>query len=232
MIEITALASGSRGNCYRVTDHETPLLLECGIPLQQIKQGLGFRLSEIAGVLVSHSHKDHSRGVADAMKAGINCWMSAETAEALGVSGHRVKIIRALEQFVIGSWRVLPFETVHDVPGLGFLLANQAGDKLLFLTDTMYCPYRFSGLTHVLIEANYSLDILRENVTCGAVDIHLKNRVMRSHMSLETAKGFLNANDLSKVREIWLIHLSEANSHAERFKRVIQELTGKVTRIA
>jgi hypothetical protein len=51
-------------------------------------------------------------------------------------------------------------------------------------------------------------------------------------MSLETCKGFLRANDLSRVQEIWLLHLSDANSDAARFKREIQELTGKVVYVA
>ena len=56
--------------------------------------------------------------------------------------------------------------------------------------------------------------------------------VLRSHFSLENVKEFLQANDLSKVQEIWLLHLSDGNSDAERFKREIQELTGKVVYIA
>ena len=51
-------------------------------------------------------------------------------------------------------------------------------------------------------------------------------------MSLETAKDFLRANDLTAVQEIWLCHLSDGNSDAERFKREIQALTGKPVYIA
>jgi len=56
----------------------------------------------------------------------------------------------------------------------------------------------------------------------------LKKRILKSHFSLENVKEFLKANDLSRVQEIWLLHLSDGNSDAERFKREIQELTGKM----
>jgi phosphoribosyl 1,2-cyclic phosphodiesterase len=60
----------------------------------------------------------------------------------------------------------------------------------------------------------------------------LKSRLLKSHFSLENVKQFLRANDLSRVREIWLLHLSDGNSDAERFKREVMELTGKPTYIA
>ena len=51
-------------------------------------------------------------------------------------------------------------------------------------------------------------------------------------MELKTVKDFLSANDLSKVIEIHLIHLSSANSDAERFRKEIQAITGKPVYIA
>lgn len=233
MIEVQCLASGSSGNCYRITDGESPLLLDCGIPWRQIQQDLNFQASALSGILVSHEHMDHCRAVKNAVRSGVTCYASKETAEALGVSGHRVKIVRQLEQFRIDLWTVLPFDTVHDAAGsIGFLLAHKRGDKLLYLTDTAYCKYRFKGLTHILVEANYSLDILRQNVIDGSVPTELKNRLLKTHMGLETVKGFLRDNDLGRVREIWLLHLSSENSNSARFKREIQALTGKMVYVA
>lgn len=174
---------------------------------------------------------DHSKAVKDIMRAGIDCYISAGTAEALEISGHRINIIKAKQQFRIGTWAILPFELQHDVFNLGFLLANQDGEKLLYATDTYYIRYRFQGLTHIMIECNYSLDILRRNVEAEAVPKELKNRILRSHFSLDNVKEFLKTNDLSHVQEIWLLHLSDGNSDAERFKREVMELTGKPTYI-
>lgn len=233
MIEIKCFSSGSKGNCYHITDGDTPLLLECGIPWKEIRRLCEFRTSQIAGCLISHEHQDHCKAVRDVMRAGIDCYMSEGTRAALGIESHRIKPVQARKQFKIGAWAVLPFGTQHDAAEpLGFLLANKDGDKLLYATDTFYIRYRFRGLTHLMIETNYSLDILRENMAAGLVAPELKNRLLKSHMSLETCKEFLKANDLSWVQEIWLIHMSDGNSDAARFKREIQALTGKVVNIA
>ena len=236
MIEIIPLASGSRGNCYKVTDGRTPLLLECGIGINNILHNLKFGVSSLAGCLVSHGHKDHAKAVKDLMKFGIDIYLSQGTADeisGLGPWRHRINIIKAKQQFKLGTWTILPFDVEHDAAEpLGFLLANQDSEKLLYATDTYYIRYRFQGLTHIAVECNYSLDILKANVKAGNVPVVLKNRILKSHFSLENVKEFMKVNDLSKVQEIWLLHLSDGNSNAERFKREIQELTDKMVFIA
>lgn len=233
MIEIKVLASSSRGNAYWVTDGQTPLLLECGISWKEIRLGLNFRTGDIEGCLISHEHKDHCKAISDVTKSGINCYASFGTLQALDFFNHRTKSVKMFGQFYIGTWTILPFETQHDATEpLGFLLANQAGDKLLFATDTYYIKYRFQGLTHIMVECNHSYDILDRNVESGVLSLAMKKRLMQSHFSLENVKEFFKANDLSKVQEIHLLHLSDGNSDAERFKREIQALTGKPVYIA
>jgi phosphoribosyl 1,2-cyclic phosphodiesterase len=229
VIEIKALASSSAGNCYRVTDGVTPILLECGIKYKDIQKGFDFKMSEVRACLVTHEHNDHVKSINDVLKAGIDVYASRGTFETLGITHYRIKSIKSKEQFHIGTWTILPFDVQHDVSEpLGFLLVNQLGEKLLFATDTYYIKYRFSGLTHFMVECNYSMDILNENISSGRVPRAMKKRLMKSHFSLDNVKDFLKANDLSKVQEIWLLHLSDNNSHAERFKTEIQELTGKM----
>lgn len=233
MVDIEVLSSGSRGNCYIVDDGSAPLLLECGIRMQMIRERTGFRLQELAGCLISHEHKDHCRAVEDMLRVGVDCYMSQGTAKMLCADGHRVHMVVAKEQFKIKDWIILPFDTKHDAEEpLGFLLWQKGGPKILYATDTYYIKYRFSGLTHIMLECNYSLDVLNKMCREGMVDPEHKNRVIRSHMSLETAADFFRANDLSEVRGIWLLHLSDDNSHKDRFKRKIQSVTGKPVYIA
>lgn len=233
MINITSLASSSRGNAHLVTDGVTPLLLDCGLPFKELLRRSDFGLTGLAGVLVTHEHKDHSKAVTDLMKAGIDVYLTAGTAEALGIEHHRLGVIQAKKQLKIGSWTILPFDIEHDAQEpVGFLLANQTGDKLLYATDTYYVRYKFPGLTHIMVECNYAEDILQANLEAGAVPVAHRNRLLKSHFSLENVKAFLKANDLSKVQEIYLIHLSEGNSDAARFKAEIQRLAGKPVYVA
>ena len=235
MIAIDVLASSSSGNCYRVTDGSTPLLLECGVGLSVIQRAARASLFEVLrheGCLISHEHQDHCKSVETLMHFGVDCYMSQGTAGALGVTGHRVRVVQAKKQFHVGSWTVLPFNTEHDAAEpLGFLLVS-GGEKLLYLTDSYYCRYNFVGLSHIMVECNYARDILDRNVESGAVPAVMAQRLRRSHFSLGHVKGFLRANNLSAVREIHLIHLSDGNSDAARFKREIQELTGKPVYVA
>jgi phosphoribosyl 1,2-cyclic phosphodiesterase len=233
MIEITPLASSSAGNSYKVTDGNTALLLEAGIRYKDIQRALSFRISDIAGCLITHEHQDHCKSVTDLMKAGIDVYASQGTLNALKLTGHRAMPVRAKKQFTVGTWTILPFDVQHDVSEpYGFLLQNQVGEKLVFLTDTFYCRYRFEGLTHVMVEVNFSEKILNDNIAAGLVPAVMKRRLMRSHFSLENVKEFLKVNDLRKVQEIHLLHLSDTNSDAALFKREIQELTGKQVYVA
>jgi len=232
-MEIRVLASSSAGNCYWISDGKTSLLLEAGIRFEEIRKGVRFQVSTIAGCLVSHEHGDHAKSVADVMKAGVDVYASAGTIEALGISGHRVRTLKVLEPVRIGTWTILPFDTVHDAAEpLGFLLASTTGAKLLYLTDSAYCKYRFKGLTHLMVEANYSAEILRRNVESGALHPAQYKRVLRNHMSLERLLEMLQANDLSQVREIWLLHLSDQNSDEKAFKRAVESATGKPVYVA
>jgi phosphoribosyl 1,2-cyclic phosphodiesterase len=239
MIEIKPLASSSAGNCYYVTDGQTALLLEAGISFKEIQRGTNFQMSSIAGCLITHEHGDHCKSAKDIAKAGIDIYASQGTLSALNLPSHRAYSIESQKQFTIGTWTILPFDVQHDVEEpLGFLLANQSGEKLLFATDTFYIRYRFSGITHLMIECNYSLKLVNERIQATSDPDKLqglqyrRKRLIKSHFSLENMKEFIKANDLSKVQVIWLLHLSDDNSNAELFKREIQELTGKQVYIA
>jgi len=217
-MEIKILASGSKGNCYLVDDSKTKILIECGIPWGQIQRKLDFKTSELRACLISHMHADHCKAMKEVEKFGIDC----RTPENLQPG----KII------FVGTWTILAFDAVHDVPCLGFLLSSESGERLLYLTDSVYSKYRFSGLTHVLVGCNYDADLLNESIAEGTVDRAEVHRLIHSHASLQTVKEMLLSNNLSKVQGIWLLHLSSRNADAARFKKEIQELTGKVVHLA
>lgn len=234
-IDVRCLASGSAGNAYAVDDGESVLLLEAGLPTKKILSGFLPLLPRVAGCLITHEHGDHTCGAVGLAGRGIDLYATVGT--FAGISGnvpaHRRHEVKVGVQFRIGSWIVLPFEAEHDAAEpVGFLLYSLvAREKLLFATDTYYIPNTFRSLNVVMVECNYSQDLLEENIKAGRIPRLLKNRLLRSHFSLDNVKAFLAANDLSECRKIYLMHLSGGNSDPGRFKREIQELTGIVTEI-
>lgn len=237
MISIKALASGSSGNCYKIDDGQSSLLIEAGIPIQEINKGLNFKLNEISACLITHEHFDHSKSISDVIAAGIDCYLSPGTIDVLddiNPKHHRIHAITARKPITINSWVVKPFDVQHDAKEpIGFLLwSKNTGDKVVYITDSFYSKYVFNQPTYIMVECNYSEEILKKNVAAGKVHPVQEKRLKRSHFSLKNVKDFLRANDLSKVNEIHLLHLSNRNSNARQFKKEIQELSGKVVKIA
>jgi phosphoribosyl 1,2-cyclic phosphodiesterase len=178
-------------------------------------------------------HQDHCAAAKDIIRQGIPVYLNEATATSQKLTGACVHVIEHQKQFTVGSFIILPFELEHDVENTGYLIySRKTKEKLAYITDTHFCRYRFKNLTHLLLEANYATDILEENIRTGLVDPSMRKRLLHSHMSLENAKRFLRANDLSNVQEIHLIHLSALNADERRFKREVQAITGKLVYIA
>jgi len=230
-ISIDTLATGSNGNCYIIGGSKSKLMIECGLPAKKIKRKGGFKLYEISACLISHRHGDHSKAAKDLLNAGIDCYMLQDVKDFLNTDHHRAHVFEPGKQFEIEDFTILPFHLNHfdpdgtPCPNAGFLIAS-GKEKLLYITDAAFCEYTFTGLTHIMLEANYSDEILAENIRSGLVHGSMKERLLYSHMSLANAIELLNSNDLSKVKEIHLIHLSKMNADPEQFQKKIQELFG------
>lgn len=231
-MKIEVIASGSAGNCYKVSNEDTTLLIECGIPYKKIQEALNFKTTDIDGVLVSHEHVDHSKACKNLIKAGVDLYMTKGTKEALNLDSHRVKIIEFYSKYInrdmgffeIGSFKVKAFETVHDArEPVGFIICDSlAKEELVFITDTQYSIYNFSP-DYFMIEINYDRETINEN---PGLNDKLRERIKKNHMSLETAINLLERSDLSWLKKIYVIHLSDHNSDAEFIKKSLQELTG------
>lgn len=234
-MELKILGSSSKGNCYILESQSEALVLECGIPFLEVKKALDFNISKVAGVLVSHEHGDHAKYAYDFFNSRIPVYMSVGTSYSVlkKPTHHAVHLVCSGRKEQIGNFTILPFEVKHDaIEPLGFLIYHPECGLTLFATDTYFLPFTFSGLNNVLIECNYRLDLLENNIQAGRIPKALRDRTLESHMSFETCKEALLANDLTAVNNIVLIHLSDGNSNAEEFRRDIYHATGKTVHIA
>ena len=227
-MQIKILASGSTGNISWVSDGKTSLLLDAGIPMGEIQRGCGFGISDLSGCLITHEHNDHAKSAAKLMERSVDVYTSRGTAAAHGWKSHRLHTVKSQEDFIAGTFDIMAFEVEHDAAEpLGFLIYSRATrEKLVYFTDTYYLKYRFKGLTHIVCECNYDRDILMQNVKSGEIEPFAAKRIMNSHMSIDNLLDMLKASDLSHVRQIYLIHISDRNGNASEFKERVQKLTG------
>lgn len=233
-MKIEVLGTGSSGNCYKVKIGKATLLLECGLPYKVIQKKLNFKISEIDACLVTHEHMDHAKAIKDLMKAGVDCYMTKGTAEALKVKGHRLNTFRKDDMGQGYCWKffsdiqILPFEAVHDVkePVSYFIKTKNNDETLVFVTDTAYLKYKIPECDCLMIECNYVKARLDENVRLGNINTNLRNRIVKNHLSLESLVEALRAASLDRCKKIYLLHLSDGNSDEKLIKRTIQETTG------
>lgn len=233
-MELTIIGTGSKGNAYILSNGDEALLIECGVNISDIKKALDFDLSKVVGCLCTHEHFDHSKSIYDVMKLGIDMYASAGTLEKRFVfSLPRATAIKSKQTVKIGGFKVMAFDVKHDAAEpLGFLIEHPDCGKVLFLTDTYYCEYTFKGLNNIIIEANYSKEIIDRKFGADSGKEFLRNRILKSHFSLANCKDMLSANDLTQVNNIVLIHLSDSNSDEIQFEKEVYELTGKNVTVA
>lgn len=222
------VSSSSAGNSYVLDCGGDILLIELGIGWCETLRGLNFTIRGVTGALVSHSHRDHSRSVYEALAFGIKVYSTPDVAER-----HKgVTPLDGLSAYKIGGYKVFTLPVHHDVPCYAYVIQHKGMGKLLFATDTMMLDYRVSGLNHIMIEANYSDEEVDGNVSEGNIAPMMRERLMTTHLSIDNVIGMLRANDLSAVNEIVLLHLSNWNADATDFKTRVERATGKLVYVA
>lgn len=228
-MKFTVLSSSSKANGYLLETKEEALVLEAGVSLLQVKKALNFDLNKIAGCIVTHRHLDHAKYWRQYANNGVNVYGPPD----LFISPHN-RCFSATEAkwFRVGGFKVLPFPLHHDVHCFGYLIDHEESGRILFITDTYLCEYTFPDLRHIIIEANYSDDILEANIFSGIEPASKRERLLTTHMELQTTKAVIKAQDLSSVQTIILIHLSDNNSDEALFSEEVSAFMGIRTVIA
>jgi phosphoribosyl 1,2-cyclic phosphodiesterase len=228
-IEFCSLASGSSGNCYYVGHHDGALLIDAGISLRRIEKSLrafGRDVHNVKGVLLTHNHIDHIAGLELlAEKYTFNIYASRQVAEAMReYYDQDRRLVQALvevvpgKSFVTAGFSVTAFEVDHDAPGtLGFHVRN-SNTSLAIATDLGHIgrfAHALLPLAEVLIlEANYDSLMLET----GPYPPYLRHRISSNsgHLGNHQAAEFVARHCRTRLKHLFLAHLSKENNHPEK----------------
>jgi len=222
-VKISVLASGSGGNATLVEAGATRILVDAGLSGRELVTRLetvGVAPEEIQGILVTHEHGDHTRGMGVfARRYGTPVYLTDRTRQACRRLFRRAEetvIYRPGRPFEIGDVRVEPFLTVHDaVDPVGVAVVDAVSEIRLGVATDLGRPnaqirHALSGCDFLILEANHDERLLREAPYPWSV----KNRIASSHghLSNEAAARFAVELLHPRLAGVLLAHLSrEAN---------------------
>lgn len=241
-MHFTTLASGSSGNAILIGEDNRHLLVDCGISAKSLLRNLSqvnIASSEIEGIVVTHEHVDHIRGVGVlARKLKIPIYATAGLWEVMNpllgklADNQRIKV---QESFSCAGLNILLYPTSHDShESFGIkawrpkhknkrdLTVGIATDSGI-ITEEMH--RHLKGCDAFIVEANYDDQML----IYGSYPAYLKKRIKGQYGHLENrqlAEGLLEWV-AENTQRIVLAHLSEENNTPEialsTVKRILRD---------
>ncbi len=210
-MRLKCLGSSSAGNCYLLTsDSEETLILDCGIPIKEIKKGLNWNIKDVVGVLCTHQHSDHNKSLKDFINMGIPVFAPYLSLESMKMETEFN--IRMFDLTTIdGNWTHTNADGT-PCPIYGFLITHKEMGKMLYITDTELIKWKFKDINHILLGVNYDKDLIDRDNTTGKT-----NHVFRGHLSIDTACDFVKANHSNSLQNVIMCHLSSENADRKSF---------------
>lgn len=222
-MRVCLLASGSKGNSLYVETERTKLLVDAGMSAREITARLatlGVSGSEIDGIIITHEHGDHVRGVGTlARKYDLPIFISYPACREVGKLLRSVRLVEFESggSFEFQDVLIDPFPVTHDtVDPVGLVIGSREG-RIGVATDlgivTRLVREKLKGCRVLVLEANHDEELLAN----GPYPWHLKQRVKsrHGHLSNSDSAALLSQVTHPGLEGVFLAHLSEVNNHPD-----------------
>jgi len=236
MLRFISFGSGSSGNCYVISTGTDSIMVDAGVGVRTLKKhakDYGVSLSKVSSILITHDHADHIKSVGslsydlhlpvyatEAVHRGIcrNYCVQRKVAEEMR------RKLQPGQTIELGEFEVTPFKVPHDSSdNVGYCIAA-GGENFVIITDagevTTEMAAYIAKADYLVIEANHDEEMLRQ----GPYPEHLKKRILSAtgHMSNRTCAEALANNASTRLKNVWLCHLSEENNHPELARKTVE----------
>lgn len=237
-MQLYSIASGSSGNCIYAGREDTGVLVDVGISMKRVSEGLSkqnLSFENVKAILITHEHTDHISGLGPVLrKVPIPVYATADTIEAIWTKNNMKNIspdlfhsVRPGEEIELAQMLVSPFPISHDAVDPVCYTIGCDGRKLGIATDMgCYSDEIIENLADcdaVLLEANHDINLLQ----VGHYPYSLKMRILgdRGHLSNDASARLIKEILHPGLRHIVLGHLSKENNFPElAYQTVTYEL--------
>ncbi len=233
-LHFSVLASGSTGNAIYVATEEHSLLIDAGLSgkkMQELFNGIGRKIENLSGILVTHEHSDHIKGLGVlARKYKLPIYANEKTWKAMdglvGLIPTEQKFNFELEQVkTFGGLDVQSFGVSHDAAEPMFYSFHDGDKKVVVITDTGYVSDRVKGIISdadaYVFESNHDVQMLQ----MGHYPWSIKRRILSDvgHVSNEDAALAMADVMGDKTKRIYLAHLSKDNNMKDLARMSVQQ---------
>ncbi len=234
-MRVCLLASGSKGNAVYIESRESRILIDAGLSGRELTdrlEGIGVAGSDLHGLLVTHEHLDHCRGLGPlARRFRLPVYIHPETRRALPGLG-RIDELREFDTgtaFQFRDLQIQAFPLTHDAAApVGYVIETDEG-KIGIATDlgiaTRLVVERLQGCRVLVLESNHDEEMLRD----GPYPWPLKQRIRSHHGHLSNAASARLLQELlgEGLEAVFLAHLSEVNNLPTLAESSASELLGR-----
>ena len=222
-MKFSVLASGSTGNAVYVESGNQAFIVDAGLTgkkMEQLFAKIDRDIKKLSGILVTHEHSDHIKGVGVlARKYNVPVFANEKTWQAMTPSVGNIPLDQRF-QFnmetvqTFGTLEIESFGVSHDAADPMFYTFHENGRKLAVITDTGYVSDRMKGIIRgadaFVFESNHDVNMLQ----MGSYPWSTKRRILSDvgHVSNEDAAIAMSDVVFEKDTHIYLSHLSKDNN--------------------
>ncbi len=218
MLELSVLASSSKGNASVLRSPQCTLLIDAGISARRICKGLEaceLHPKNLDGVLFTHEHKDHCLGIGQlSKKHDLQIYCSRHTAADIRPMAPSAAFhyMQPEQSFWIKDICITPFSIQHDASDpLAVLFEHSSGTRFAYVTDTGHVTAsmlkHLEGLHGFYLESNYCPQLLEASNRPYSLVSRIASRW--GHLSNQQAGELIQSVASPKLQHLILGHLSQ-----------------------
>ena len=232
-MRFAVLGSGSGGNSALVECGGLRLMIDAGLSAKQLTLRLGLLgidPGSLHGILLTHEHGDHVKGLKVFLKQySVPVFATTQTAHVVretGIEGAVWKTFETGQTFTIGDSAIRSFSIQHDaVDPVGFVIGH-ATRRFGFVSDvghvTRSMTESLRDLNGLFVEANYD-DGLLEADTKRPWSIKQRISSRHGHLSNEQVADLIRDIAHAELGRVVLGHLSSDCNTPELILRRLRE---------